>query len=93
MLDTRSEEMICKSLADILGTRKEAIEVFLAKTMPDYVVKNYWEIDENIFYNYFSLDKEEFVFDEVVFYHVTTRLIKQQLGEFSIDNCCGQAFL
>ena len=86
MLDTRSEEMICKSLADILGTRKEAIEVFLAKTMPDYAVKNYWEIDADIFYNYFSLSKEEFVFDEVVFYHVTTRLIKQQLGEFTIDN-------
>ena len=53
MLDTRSEEMICKSLADILGTRKEAIEVFFAKTMPEYAVKNYWEIDANIFYNYF----------------------------------------
>ena len=28
MLDTRSEETICKSLGNILGTRKEALEVF-----------------------------------------------------------------
>lgn len=86
MLDTRNEDMICRSLAGILGTRKEQIEVFLAKTMPDYTCKNYWEINTNIFYDYFCLNKEEFVFGEIVFYHVTTRLTEQKLGEFCIDN-------
>lgn len=86
MLDTRNEDMIYRSLAGILGTRKEQIEVFLAKTMPDYTCKNYWEIHTNIFYDYFCLDKEEFVFGEIVFYHVTTRLTEQKLGEFCIDN-------
>lgn len=86
MLDTRSEETICKSLGNILGTRKEALEVFWAKTMPDYVCKHYWEIDTGIFYDYFNLTKDEFVLNEVVFYHVTTRLTEQRLGEFKIDN-------
>ncbi len=40
MLDTRNKDMICRSLAGMLGTRKEQIEVFLAKTMPDYTCKN-----------------------------------------------------
>ena len=31
MLDTRSEETICKSLGNILGIRKEALEVFLGE--------------------------------------------------------------
>lgn len=86
MLDTRSEETICKSLGNILGTRKEALEVFKEKTMPDYVCKHYWEIDTGIFYDYFNLTKDEFVLNEVVFYHVTTRLTEQRLGEFKIDN-------
>ena len=55
MLDTRSEETICKSLGNILGIRKEALEVFWARTMPDYVCKHYWEIDTGIFYDYFNL--------------------------------------
>lgn len=86
MLDTRSEETICKSLGNILGIRKEALEVFWARTMPDYVCKHYWEIDTGIFYDYFNLTKDEFVLNEVVFYHVTTRLTEQRLGEFKIDN-------
>ena len=60
MLDTRSEVAICQSLADILGTRKEAVEVFWAKAMPEYVNQDYWEI--------------------------TTRLLREELGEFRIDN-------
>jgi len=86
MLDTRSEFAICQSLADILGTRKEAVEVFWAKTMPEYVNRAYWEIDVNLFYDYFGLNKENFIFDEIMFYHVTTRLSKEKLGEFKVDN-------
>lgn len=86
MLDTRSEDTICESLADILGNRKEAVEVFLAKVMPDYMGLRYCEINTDIFYSYFDLKKDEFTIDEVVFYHVTTRLSKQSLGEFRIDN-------
>ena len=86
MLDTRSTDAICESLAGILGIRKEAVEVFLAKAMPDYVGRQYWEIDAGIFYDYFNLDRDVFVLDEVMFYHVTTRLSKQNLGAFRIDN-------
>lgn len=86
MLDTRSEDAICESLANILGNSKEAVEIFFAKAMPDYTGISYWEIDTDIFYNYFGLKEEEFTIDEVVFYHVTTRLSKQELGEFRIDN-------
>lgn len=86
MLDTRSEAAICQSLADILGTRKEAVEVFWAKAMPEYVNQDYWEININIFYEYFGLSKDDFVFDKVMFYHVTTRLLREELGEFRIDN-------
>lgn len=86
MLDTRNEDTICQSLAEILHTGKEAIEVFWAKTMPEYVCRNYWEIDINLFYDYFDLNKDTFILDEVAVYHVTTRLQKERLGEFKIDN-------
>lgn len=86
MLDTRNEDTICQSLANLLHTRKEAIEVFWAKNMPEYVCRNYWEIDINLFYDYFGLNKDTFTFDEVTVYHVTTRLQKERLGEFKIDN-------
>ncbi len=79
-------ESIYQSLAEILHTGKEAIEVFWAKTMPEYVCRNYWEIDINLFYDYFDLNKDTFIFDEVAVYHVTTRLQKERLGEFKIDN-------
>lgn len=86
MLDTRNEKAIHESLSAELNVRKEAVQVFFAKYMPDYVCKNYWEINLSIFYEYFDLKKEVFTFDEVVFYHVTTRLSRQKLGEFDINN-------
>lgn len=78
MLDTRNEKAIHESLSAELNVRKETVQVFFAKYMPDYVCKNYWEINLSIFYEYFDLKKEVFTFDEVVFYHVTTRLSRQK---------------
>ena len=60
--------------------------MFCDKNMPEYVCRNYWEIDINLFYDYFGLNKDTFTFDEVTVYHVTARLQKERLGEFKIDN-------
>lgn len=78
--------VVCRSVANILGIRKEAVEVFLARKMPDYVCRGYQGINIDIFYDYFGVEKDTFIFDTVTFYHVTTRLSGQEQGEFKIDN-------
>lgn len=87
MLDTRTEESIYNSLADILKVRKEKVELFFSHNMPEFLGKGYWEIDLDIFYKYFNLEKESFQIDSVTIHHVTTRLNSEGvLEQLEIEN-------
>lgn len=73
LLDTRNEEYIKKSLANILNCNEDKITGFVVKYLPRYSFANAQSISLEEFYQYFNVRINDIKIDYITLNHVTTR--------------------
>ncbi len=86
MIDTRCDELIYESLANLLDVSNTKLKSYIMTNIQKYLNLDYYSICLEEFYDYFNISDNSFKIKSITIHHVTTRLNNVDKNSFTIDN-------